>query len=395
MIDPLQLGLSAGTDYFAMDELLTEGERAVRDRVREFCDREVVPVIGDYVDRAEFPIDLARRLATLGIVGGTITGYGCPGLTTVGDSMVRMELARGDGSIVTFFGVHSGLAMQAIYLLGSEEQKDRWLPSMARLEKIGAFALTEPEHGSDVVRLETTARRDGDEYILDGTKRWIGNGTIADVVVVWARDESGEVGGFLVEPDTPGYRATLMTGKASKRAVWQAEIVLDGLRVPSSARLPQASSFRDTTRVLSATRYGVGWTAIGHATAAYEAAFRYTMAREQFGRPLASYQMIQCKLATMLAEITNMQFLALRLTRLAGEGRMTDGMASLAKMHTARCARRVVSEAREMLGGNGILIDHHVARHWMDMEAVYTYEGTDTIQALIVGREITGHRAFS
>ena len=395
MIPPLELGLAGGTDYFLLDELLTEEERAVRDRVRAFCDREVIPVIGEYVDRAEFPAHLVPRLAELGVIGGTIAEYGGPALSTVADSLVRMELARGDGSVATFFGVHSGLAMMSIYLLGSEEQKARWLPEMMRLEKIGAFALTEPEHGSDAVRLETVARREGDEYVLEGRKRWIGNATLADVVVVWARDEQGDVGGFLVEPPTPGYHAEVMTGKTSKRAVWQGDVRLEGVRVPVANRLQHARTFKDTTRVLSATRYGVGWTAVGHAVAAYEAALRYSMHREQFGNPLASYQMVQYKLASMLAEITSMQTMVLRLARLAAEGKMTDGMASLTKMHTAKRARWVVAEAREMLGGNGILLDHHVARHWMDMEAVYTYEGTDTIQALIVGREITGFRAFS
>ena len=391
---PLDLALSRGTDYFLMDELLTDEERAVRDRVRDFCDREVIPVIGEYVDRAEFPVFLVPKLAALGVIGGTIQGYGAPGLSVMADSMVRMELARGDGSIVTFFGVHSGLAMQSIYLLGSEEQKERWLPPMARLEKIGAFALTEPEHGSDVVSLESTARREGDEYVLDGRKRWIGNASFADVVVVWARGDDGEVGGFLVEKGTPGFRAEVMTGKTSKRAVWQADVVLEGVRVPAANQLEHARTFKDTTRVLSATRYGVGWTAVGHAVAAYEAALAYAKEREQFGKPIASFQLVQYKLANMLAEITSMQMLVLRLSRLAAEGRMTDGMASLAKMTTAKKARWVVAEAREMLGGNGILLDYHVARHWMDMEAVFTYEGTDSVQALIVGREITGISAF-
>ncbi|HEU4456459.1 MAG TPA: acyl-CoA dehydrogenase family protein [Longimicrobium sp.] len=391
---PLDLALSRGTDYFLMDELLTGEERAVRDRVRAFCDREVIPVIGEYVDRAEFPVFLVPRLAALGVIGGTIQGYGAPGLSLMADSMVRMELARGDGSIVTFFGVHSGLAMQSIDLLGSEEQKERWLPPMARLEQVGAFALTEPEHGSDVVSLESTARRVGDEYVLDGRKRWIGNASFADVVVVWARGDDGEVGGFLVEKGTPGFRAEVMTGKTSKRAVWQADVVLEGVRVPAANRLEHARTFKDTTRVLSATRYGVGWTAVGHAVAAYEAALAYAKEREQFGKPIASFQLVQYKLANMLAEITSMQMLVLRLSRLAAEGRMTDGMASLAKMTTAKKARWVVAEAREMLGGNGILLDYHVARHWMDMEAVFTYEGTDSVQALIVGREITGISAF-
>jgi glutaryl-CoA dehydrogenase len=386
---------SLGTDYYRMDELLTAEERAVRDKVREFCDREVVPIINEYWERAEFPFALVPKLAALNIAGGTIEGYGCPGMSAVASGLVALELARGDASVCTFFGVHSGLAMTSIALLGSEEQKQRWLPAMARMEAIGAFGLTEPNHGSDAVALETRARREGDSYVLDGAKRWIGNASFADVVIIWARDDGGNVGGFLVEKGTPGFEATVMTGKVAKRAVWQADIKLGGVRVPAANRLAGSQSFKDTSRVLTATRYGVAWEAIGHAMAAYELALAYTKQRVQFGRPLASFQIIQQKLATMLANVTSMQLLCLRLSQLLAEGKMTDGMASLAKMNNARLAREVVADAREMLGGNGILLDYHVARHFADIEAVFTYEGTDTIQSLIVGREITGTAAFA
>ncbi len=315
-------------------------------------------------------------------------------MSTVAAGLIAQELARGDASICTFFGVHSGLAMSSIHMLGSEEQKQRWLPPMARLEKIGAFALTEPAHGSDAVALETRAHRDGKSYVLDGAKRWIGNASFADVTIVWARDDEGKVGGFLVEKGTPGFATNVMTGKVAKRAVWQTDITLTGVRVPAENRLAQAHSFKDTSRVLTATRYGVAWEAVGHAIAAYEIALTYTQQRMQFGQPLASFQIIQQKLATMLANVTTMQLLCLRLSQLLAEGRMTDGMASLAKMHNARMAREVVAEAREMLGGNGILLEYHIARHHADIEAVFTYEGTDTIQSLIVGREITGIGAF-
>jgi glutaryl-CoA dehydrogenase len=266
---------------------------------------------------------------------------------------------------------------------------------MARLEKIGAFGLTEPNHGSDAVALETRARRDTDEYVLDGAKRWIGNASFADVTIIWARDDDGNVGGFLVEKGTPGFHAEVMTGKVAKRAVWQADITLEGVRVPASNRLANARSFKDTSRVLTATRYGVAWEAVGHAIAAYEIALSYTRQRVQFGRPLAEFQIIQQKLAGMLANVTTMQLLCLRLSQLLEEGKMTDGMASLAKMNNARLAREVVADAREMLGGNGILLEYHIARHHADIEAVFTYEGTDTIQSLIVGRDITGRQAFS
>jgi glutaryl-CoA dehydrogenase len=308
---------------------------------------------------------------------------------------VALELARGDASICTFYGVHSGLAMSSIAMLGSEEQKQQWLPRMARMEKIGAFALTEPQHGSDAVLLETRAHRDGSSYVLNGAKRWIGNASFADVVIVWARDDEGNVGGFLVEKGAPGFDARVMTGKVAKRAVWQADITLTNVRIPAENRLAHARTFKDTSRVLTATRYGVAWEAIGHAIAAYEIALTYARERTQFGRPLASFQIIQQKLATMLANVTTMQLLCLRLSQLLAAGTMTEGMASMAKMHNARLAREVIAEAREMLGGNGILLEYHIARHHADIEAVFTYEGTDTIQSLIVGREITGIPAFA
>ncbi len=392
---PLDIAKPLGTDFYLMDELLTAEERAFRNRVRDFCDQEISPIINDYWERGEFPFELVPKLAALNIAGGTIRGYGCPGMSTVAAGLVALELARGDASISTFMGVHSGLAMNAIAMLGSEEQRQHWLAPMARMERIGAFALTEPNHGSDALFLETRARRVGDEYILDGAKRWIGNATFADVTIVWARDDDGHVGGFLVEKGTPGFATRVMTGKVAKRAVWQSDITLNGVRVPAASRLEHARTFKDTSRVLTATRYGVAWEAIGHAVAAYEIALTYTQQRVQFGRPLASFQLIQNKLATMLANVTSMQLLCLRLSQLLAEGKMTAGMASLAKMNNARMAREVVAEAREMLGGNGILLDYHVARHFADIEAVFTYEGTDTIQSLIVGREITGTQAFA
>jgi glutaryl-CoA dehydrogenase len=386
---------SSPTDFYRIDELLTAEEREVRDRVRAFCDKEVLPIINDYWERAEFPFELVGKLAGLHLAGGTIEGYGCPGLSTVAAGLVGMELARADGSVCTFFGVHSGLAMGSIALLGSEEQKRRWLPAMARMEQLGAFGLTEPEHGSDAVALETRARRDGDVYVLDGAKRWIGNASIADLVIVWARDDAGKVGGFVVEKGAPGLQASVMTGKTAKRAVWQAEVTLDGVRVPAANRLAGSHGFADTARVLRATRYGVAWEAVGHAQAGYEAALAHVKERVQFGTPLASFQLVQARLARMLAEVTSMHLLTLRLSQLAAEGRMTDGMASLAKMNNAAKARQVVADARDILGGNGILLENHVARHHADMEAVYTYEGTDAIQSLIVGREITGESAFT
>jgi glutaryl-CoA dehydrogenase len=387
--------LASATDYYLMDELLTGGERTVRDRVRRFGEVEVAPVIDGYWERGEFPFDLIPKFAALELAGGTIHGYGCPGLSHLAAGLVACELARCDGSMDTFFGVHSGLAMGSIALLGSEEQKARWLPPMAHMELIGAFALTEPDHGSDAVMLETSARREGGAYVLNGRKRWIGNATFADLVVVWARDEDGHVGGFVVEKGTAGYNAEVITGKTAKRAVWQADVTLDNVRVPSENRLTGARSFGDASRVLSATRNGVAWKATGHAIAAYEAALRYVQGRRQFGSTLASYQLVQAKLAWMLAEITSMQMLCFRASRLQDAGRLTPGMSSLAKLSCARKARQIAADARDLLGGNGILLEYGVARHFADMEAVFTFEGTDHMQALILGRDITGESAFS
>ncbi len=391
------LGRSRGTDYFRIADQLTAEERGYWNRARHFVDDEVLPVIGDHWERAEFPRDLARRLGELGLVGDGIAGYGCPSMSPIATGLVHMELNRGDGSIGTFLGVQAGLAMQSIAMLGSPEQKERWLPPMARVDAFGAFALTEPAHGSDSVALETTARRDGDAWVLDGEKKWIGNGTIADVVVVWARDVAdGQVKGFLVEPaTTPGYHAERIDGKVSLRSVWQAHITLDGARVEESARLPEAHSFKDTARVLAGTRNAVAWGALGHATAAYEIALQYCTERTQFGRPLVGFQIVQQRLVTMLAEVCSMQLYCLRLGRLIEEGSLTDTIAAIAKMNNTRKARQVVADARDLLGGNGILLDFHVMRHMADMEALHTYEGTETIQTLIVGRDITGVGAFA
>ncbi|MBV9002830.1 MAG: acyl-CoA dehydrogenase family protein [Solirubrobacterales bacterium] len=389
------LGHSLATDYFFLREQLTEEQLDVLRRVRLFVDDEVLPVIGGYWERAEMPWPLIRRLGELGIVGDDIQGYGCPALDPIACGLVHMELNRGDGSLGTFLGVQAGLAMKSIALLGSEEQKQRWLPGMARLEQLGAFALTEPEHGSDSVALETSAREVGDSYVLNGAKRWIGNGSLADVVVVWARAEDGRVNGFLVEKGTPGYDAEVIEGKGSLRAIWQAQISLEDVEVPAANRLPGANSFKDAGRVLAGTRSTCAWAALGHAVAAYDTALTYAKRREQFGRPLASFQLIQDRLVKMLAEVTSMQLYCLQVGRLAERGELSDTIAGLAKLNNTRKARQVCAEARDMLGGNGILLENHVIRHMADIEAIHTYEGTETMQTLIVGRDITGIGAFA
>ena len=396
--EPLQedIGKAVGTDYFFLREQLSEEQWHYLTTARHFVEDEVLPVIGGYWERAEFPWPLAQRLGELGLVGDGLIGHGCPPMDPLAAGLVQMELSRGDGSLSTFLGVQAGLAMRSIAMHGSEDQKRKWLRPLAMVEKLGAFALTEPEHGSDSIALETSARREGDSYIINGAKTWIGNGTIADVVIVWARDvEDREVKGFLVEKGTPGYDARIIEGKGSLRALWQAEIELKDVKVGVENKLPGANSFKDAGSVLTATRSSCAWMALGHAVAGYDAALTYAKRRHQFGRPLCSFQIVQDRLVRMLAELTAMQLYCVQTARLAAEGRLLSTIAGLAKLHNTRKARQILAEARDLLGGNGILLDFHVMRHMADIEAVHTFEGTETIQTLIVGRDITGVSAFA
>lgn len=392
---------AAPSDFLLLDEDLPAGARAVRDRVRAFAEAQVAPIINEHWERAEFPYQVLPGLAGSGVVGTFIEGYGCPGLSRLEAGLVAREMGRVDGSVNTFLGVHSNLAMGSIHILGNEEQRRRWLPAMARLEKTGAFALTEPAHGSDSVSLETTARRDGDAWIIDGHKRWIGNGDAADVVVLYARDEAdGNVKAFVVEKQADGthpagYAPEVITGKIAKRAILQADIRLSGLRVPEENRLEHCESFAGVNRVLKATRGGASWEALGHGMAAFELATAYALEREQFSAPIGSYQLVQEKLATMLSDLMSMQLMCVRMAELAETDRLTGPIASLVKMTTSRKALAMCREARDMMGGNGLLLENHVARHLTDMEVISTYEGTDSMQALIVGREITGISAFT
>jgi glutaryl-CoA dehydrogenase len=383
-----------GTDFFRIATEFGEQEKGYLERTRAFVDDEVLPVISDYWERAEFPFELARRMGELGLISDGIDFPGVPAMSPASAGIVAMELSRGDGSLATFAGVQAGLAMRSIDYFGSPEQKERWLPALARAEAFGAFALTEPEHGSDSLLLETSAVLDADHYVLNGGKRWIGNGSIADVSVVWARGEDGQVGGYLVEKGTAGYDATVITGKGSVRAVWQADITLTDVRVPVAAKLPGARSFKDTGRVLAGTRSQCAFSALGHAVAAYDAALSYASERTQFGKRLVEFQLVQSRLVHMLQEIVAMQLYCMRLAELNTRGDLADTIASLAKLNNTSKGRQICLEARDLMGGNGILLENHVMRHLADVEAIHTYEGTETIQTLLVGRDITGVGAF-
>jgi glutaryl-CoA dehydrogenase len=384
------------SDFYSLELLLDPAGREVLQRVREFMEKEIEPVINRYWTREEFPRELIPAIGQLGIAGLAYTGYGCPGGGNLLDGMVAMELARVDSSIATFFGVHSGLAMGSICLCGSDEQKQRWLPTMARMEKIGAFGLTEPEVGSGAARgLTTTARREGDDWVLDGQKKWIGNATFADYVVIWARDVAdNQVKGFVVETPAPGFSTTKMRDKIALRVVQNAVITLDGVRVPEANRLQNAASFRDTAAVLRLTRAGVAWMAVGCARGAYEHALAYARQRQQFGRPIAGFQLVQDQLVRMLANVTSSACLCVRLSQLQDAGLADDQHSALAKAFCTVRMRETVGLARELLGGNGILLEYHVGRFVADAEAIYSYEGTREINTLIVGRSITGTSAF-
>jgi alkylation response protein AidB-like acyl-CoA dehydrogenase len=384
------------SDFYDLEALLDEEDRALLRRVRAFCEEQVAPIINEWWTRAKFPRQLIPEMAKLGIAGAQYSGYGCPGRTALLDGMIAMELSRGDPSVATFMGVHGGLAMGSVYLCGSEVQKERWLPAMARMELIGAFGLTEPDSGSDVARgLRTTARRDGDTWVLDGQKKWIGNGSFADLVIIWAQDvETQRVHGFVVEQGTPGFSAVDLEDKIALRAVQNALITLDGVRVPEENRLQNGNSFRDTANVLRMTRASVAWSAVGCARGAYEHALAYARQRSQFGRPIVRFQLVQDLLVRMLSNITASATLCARLSQLQDEGRMTDEQASMAKAFSTVRMRETVGWARELMGGNGILLEYDVGRYVADAEAIYSYEGTREVNTLIVGRAITGTGAI-
>ncbi|MGZ3663191.1 MAG: acyl-CoA dehydrogenase family protein [Ktedonobacterales bacterium] len=383
-------------DFYGIVSTLSTEDQAIVQRVRTFMESEVAPIINRYWIRAEFPFELIPKIAALEVAGIAYTGYGCAGKSTVLDGLLAVEMARVDPSMATFFGVHSGLAMGSIYLCGSEEQKQQWLPPMRRLEKIGAFGLTEPDVGSATAGgLTTTARREGDTWVLNGQKKWIGNATFADVTIIWARDEAdNQVKGFMVEKGTHGFSTEKMEDKMALRVVQNALITLRDCRVFEANRLQNAHTFRDTAAVLRMTRAGVAWQAVGCAMGAYEHALAYARQREQFGRPIGGFQLVQDLLVSMLGNIVASQCMVLRLSQMQDAGVMRDEHASLAKAYCTTKCRETVGYARELLGGNGILLEHQVGRFVADAEAIYSYEGTREMNTLIVGRAITGFSAF-
>jgi alkylation response protein AidB-like acyl-CoA dehydrogenase len=384
-------------DFYQLADLLTPEEQATVTKVRTYMETHVQPIINKYWSDDAFPFELLPSFKELGIGGLGYEGYGCAGGSQKLFGFVTMEMARVDASICTFFGVHSGLAMGSIFLDGSEEQRQKWLPQMARFEKIGCFGLTEPLVGSGTSGgLTTTAKRDGDSWVLNGQKRWIGNSPWCDISIIWARDlDDNQVKGFIVEnKTTPGFSVEKMELKIALKVVQNGQITLTDVRVPEANRLQGGNSFRDTARVLRMTRYMVGWASTGIQMGAFEATVKYTQERSQFGKPIASFQLVQDILAKMLANVTACQCLMLRLAQLDDEGKLTDHQAALAKAFCTAKSRETVAWGRELLGGNGILADYNVGRFFADAEALYSYEGTYQMQNLIVGKAITGHGAF-
>jgi glutaryl-CoA dehydrogenase len=388
---------------FDLDALLTDEEREWQQRARRFTQERILPVIEEDFETEHFRHEFVRELGELGFLGMHLAGYGCAGASAVSYGLVCLELEAGDSGWRTFVSVQGSLAMGAIHAYGSKEQKQRWLPGMAKGELIGCFALTEPQGGSDPAAMTTTARRDGDEWVLDGAKRWIGLASLADVAVVWARvdDPSGELGqgasavrGFLVSTSTPGFTATPIAGKLSMRASVQCDVTFDGVRLPADAMLPGASGLSGPFGCLNEARYGIVWGAMGAARSCLESALDRATSREVFGRPIGANQLIQAKLADMFVEVEKGLLLALHIGRLKERGALTPAQISAGKLNSVREALRIAHEARAILAGDGITNAFPVMRHAANLESVRTYEGTDEIHQLVLGRALTGLSAF-
>ncbi|HXW84406.1 MAG TPA: acyl-CoA dehydrogenase family protein [Candidatus Binataceae bacterium] len=380
-------------DYFHLDDLLSTEERQTRDTVRRFVQREVLPDIEQHFSKETFPIAIVPQLAEIGVFGANLKGYGCAGMNNVAYGLIMQELEAADSGLRSFASVQSALAMYAIYANGSEDQKKRFLPEMAKGKLLGCFGLTEPDHGSDPGGMETRARKDGDGWVLNGTKRWITNGSIADVAIVWAKVDEG-ITGFLVEKGAPGFSTRDIHGKFSMRASITSELIFEDVRLTKAAHLPEARGLRGPLGCLTQARYGIAWGAIGAARTCFNCALDYTKSRKQFSRPLAGYQLVQNKLVKMLTEITKAQMICLRLGRLKDEGRSRPEHVSFAKRNNVNEALKIARDARDMLGANGIVNEYPVIRHMMNLETVNTYEGTFDVHTLILGRDITGENAF-
>lgn len=382
-----------GLDFVGIESHFSEEEIAIRNTVRSFVDEAVIPIIGDAYERGEFPQDLMKPIADLGLLGANLKGYGCSGISEVGYGLVMQELERGDSGIRSFASVQGSLVMYPIYTFGSEEQKEKWLPPMARGEVIGCFGLTEPDFGSNPSGMRTHAVRDGNEWVISGSKMWITNGSIAHVALVWAKTDEG-VRGFLVPTDTPGFSAPVMEGKFSLRASVTSELLLDEVRVPLDAVLPGVKGMKGPLKCLTSARFGIAWGALGSAMAVYDEALNYAKGRVQFSRPIAGYQLVQRKLVEMVSGITHGQLLCLHLGRVKEAGKLEHQHISLAKRDCVSMARDVARLGREILGANGIMYEYQAGRHMCNLETVYTYEGTHDIHTLILGRNITGLSAF-
>jgi glutaryl-CoA dehydrogenase len=382
-----------GLDYYLLDELLAPEERMIRKTVRDFVDREAVSIIEGCHAREEFPRQLIPRMAELGLFGANLQGYGCAGLNNISYGLICQELERGDSGLRSMVSVQGSLCMHPIHAFGSEPQKQRWLPEMAAGRVIGCFGLTEPDHGSDPGGMETRARLDGDKYVLNGVKRWITNGSIADLAIVWAKTDEG-IRGFLVERDTAGFSTHDIKGKFSLRASITSELVLEDVRIPRDNILPGVRGLKGPFSCLTQARYGIVWGALGAAMACYHAALEYAKDRKQFDRPLAGFQLVQQKLVHMLNEITKGQLLAQRLGQLKDQGRLRPEHVSLAKRNNVGNALEIARLARDILGANGIVNEYPVIRHMLNLETVNTYEGTYDMHTLIVGRDITGQDAI-
>lgn len=384
-----------GTDYYNLDTLLSEEELAIQTMTREFVESEFMPVITHHHRDGTFPTDLIPTIGGLGFFGANLPEeYGCAGLNNVAYGLVMYELERGDSGLRSMASVQGGLVMYPIFSYGSEEQKQRWLPRLAKGEAVGCFGLTEPDYGSDPSGMVTHARKTDSGYVLNGSKMWITNGTLANVALVWAKDDNDIVRGFLVEQGTPGFTSETMHGKFSLRASDTAELIFHDCRIPKDNILPGVRGMKGPLSCLSQARYGIAWGTAGAASACYEIALKYAQERIQFEKPIASFQLIQKKLVEMVTEITKAQLLVLQLGRLKDQGKMRHQQISMAKMNNVSMARDIARTAREILGANGIMDDYHIIRHMMNLESVYTYEGTHEIHTLVVGADITGIDAF-